>query len=310
MHQLQFRDRGTTATRTLALTAATVAFDPVPTVRTFSTATGTLGYLLFNDHTATSEQALIGAVNQLFQAQVQDLVLDLRYNGGGYLDIASELAYMIAGPGRTAGKTFERVQFNSKHTVTNPVTGQPITPVPFHSTTQNFSVAAGQPLPSLDLTRVFVLTSSRTCSASESVMNSLRGIGIEVIQIGGNTCGKPYGFYAQDNCGTTYFSIQFRGVNDSGFGDYAEGFSATRTIGPAQANLPGCAATDDLTHELGDPLEGQLQVALTRLNTGNCPTPPAGLVQPFGALQAIDDGSPALLPPAPLPWENNRIYGR
>ena len=40
---------------------------------------------------------------------MQDLVLDLRYNGGGYLAIASELAYMIAGPARTSGKTFERI---------------------------------------------------------------------------------------------------------------------------------------------------------------------------------------------------------
>ena len=50
-----------------------------------------------------------------------------------------------------------------------------------------------------------------------------------VYQIGLTTCGKPYGFYPEDNCGTTYFSIQFRGVNELGFGDYPDGFSATRT---------------------------------------------------------------------------------
>jgi hypothetical protein len=57
---------------------------------------------------------------------------------------------------------------------------------------------------------VFVLTGGGTCSASEAFMNGLRGVGVEVIQIGSTTCGKPYGFYAQENCGTTYFSIQFR----------------------------------------------------------------------------------------------------
>ena len=66
-------------------------------------------------------------------------MLDLRYNGGGYLDIANELAYMIAGPTQTAGKTFESIQFNSKHPVTDPVTGQPITPDKFLTTTQGFS---------------------------------------------------------------------------------------------------------------------------------------------------------------------------
>jgi hypothetical protein len=44
-------------------------------------------------------------------------------------------------------------------------------------------------------------------------MNGLRGIDVDVIQIGSTTRGKPYGFFPQDNCGTTYFSIQFQGVN-------------------------------------------------------------------------------------------------
>ena len=66
-------------------------------------------------------------------------------------------------------------------------------------------------MPALDLERVFVLTTASTCSASEAIINSLRGINVEVIQIGSTTCGKPYGFYPQDNCGTTYFTIQFAG---------------------------------------------------------------------------------------------------
>ena len=50
-------------------------------------------------------------------------------------------------------------------------------------------------------------------SLLQSIINALRGIDVQVIQIGSTTCGKPYGFYPQDNCGTTYFSIQFRGLN-------------------------------------------------------------------------------------------------
>ena len=62
------------------------------------------------------------------QSAKDGLILDDRYNGGGFLDIASELAYMIAGPGITAGRTFEMLQFNSKHPSTNPVTGDPLQP--------------------------------------------------------------------------------------------------------------------------------------------------------------------------------------
>ncbi len=95
---------------------------------------------------------------------------------------------------------------------------------------------------------MFVLTGNGTCSASEAIINGLRGVDVQVIQIGATTCGKPYGFYPQDNCGTTYFSIEFKGVNAKGFGDCADGFSpATPARLPAQ--LPGCSVADDFTHD-------------------------------------------------------------
>ena len=306
-HAMTFRDRGSAATFNLILPAAGSAFDAVPVVTSIEAGASTVGYLLFNDHMAAAEAALAGAIEQLAAAQVDELVLDLRYNGGGFLAIASELAFMIAGPNATVGRAFERLEFNSRHPTHNPLTGEPLVPTPFHSTTQGFSLPPGLPLPSLDLGRVYVLTSSRTCSASEAIINGLRGVGVEVIQIGADTCGKPYGFYPQDNCGTTYFSIQFRTVNDLGFGDYPDGFSSTRTSGHPLARLPGCAAVDDLTRDLGDPLEGQLQVALSHIANGFCPAPaPVSMaVQPQGSLWPAD--MPAVRKPPPRPWENNRI---
>lgn len=101
-----------------------------------------------------------------------------------------------------------------------------------------------------------MLTSPDTCSASESVINSLRGVGVTVNLVGGTTCGKPYGFYPQDNCGTTYFAIQFKGVNQAGYGD---GFA------------PTCAVADDFGHQLGDPAEARLAAALTLRSSGACP---------------------------------------
>jgi carboxyl-terminal processing protease len=257
-------------TRTVTLTAATVNNNPVPTATTIPTASGPVGYLLFNDHNEPSEAALVSAINNLRTQGVVDLVLDLRYNGGGLLDIASELAYMIAGPTNTAGKTFERLQFNDKNPTTNPVTGGALTPTPFHTRGQGFSVSTSTNLPTLNLSRVFVLTGAGTCSASESIINGLKGAGVPVIQIGNTTCGKPYGFYPTDNCGTTYFSIQFRGVNNANFGDYADGFAPSAS--PAnQAQLQGCSVNDDFTQALGNVNENRLEAALAyRANGGQC----------------------------------------
>src|SRR5205814_1836239 len=135
-------------------------------------------------------------------------------------------------------------------------------PIPFHTTTQGFSVSRGTPLPTLNLSRVFVLTGAGTCSASESIINSLGGVGVQVIQVGSTTCGKPYGFFPQDNCGTTYFSIQFKGVNAVGFGDYTDGFSPNNTLGVAGTLVPGCSVADDFSRALGDPNEARLAGAL------------------------------------------------
>ena len=86
------------------MTSVDVTSTPVQNVDTVTTASGKVGYMLFNDHIATAEQELIDAVNQLKTAGISDLVLDIRYNGGGFLDIASELAYMIAGNARTTAR--------------------------------------------------------------------------------------------------------------------------------------------------------------------------------------------------------------
>ena len=189
------------------------------------------------------------------------------------------------------------------------MTGDLITPVPFYSTGQDFTVPSSTSLPYLGLSRVYVLTSGETCSASESVINGLRGAGITVYQIGGDTCGKPYGFYPKDNCGTTYFSIQFRGINFAGFGDYPDGFSATRTTGNAQANLPGCAATDDLTHDLGDMAEGQLSVALGYRSGGNtsCPVQ-VSMAKPSSSKLVPGEVDESLVLRKPdQPWKSIRI---
>ena len=235
--------------------AASLAIAPVSNVKVIDTPTGKVGYLLFNDHNAVAETQLIAAINTLKAANVTDVVLDMRYNGGGYLSIANELAYMIAGPGPTAGKVFTRMQFNDKVPA--------MAPTNFLSTAAGIAApqptATGTALPYLGLKRVTMLTTAGTCSASEAVVNGLRGVDVEVNLIGGETCGKPYGFYPEDNCGTTYFAVQFQGVNAKDFGNYADGFQ------------PTCRVADDLASPIGDTSEGMLSAALSYRAGGSCP---------------------------------------
>lgn len=262
------------AMRTIQMTPVEVTHQPVLVSSVIDPSGSPVGYLLFNDHIATAEAQLINAIATLDTANIQDLILDLRYNGGGYLDIASELSYMIAGSVPTAGQPFERLVFNDKHTSTNPVTGRPLAPTPFHTTAVGFSAPEGQALPTLNLDRVYVITSNNTCSASESIINGLRGVGVDVYQIGSTTCGKPYGFYPQDNCGTTYFSIQFEGRNAKGFGTYPDGFTPSNSPDIGSVDLPGCSVADDFTRALGDTQEGRLQAALAfrASNNQSCPS--------------------------------------
>lgn len=260
-------------TRTVTIASATITKVPVPIATTLSTQSGLVGYLQFNDHIATAEDDLEAAIVSLRNQNVTDLILDLRYNGGGYLDLASELSYMIANTTLTAGRTFERIVFNSKYPSRNPVTGETLQPTPFHTTSQGFVGSRGRQLPTLNLNRVYIISGTGTCSASESIINALRGVNIEVYLIGSTTCGKPYGFYPTDNCGTTYFSIQFRGENAANFGDYSDGFSPANTVGTRGTTVPGCSVADDFSHALGDPAESRIAAALAfrASNNQNCP---------------------------------------
>ena len=254
-HRFTIRDVNGTE-RIVNLTSQTIISTPVQNVKTITTPGGLTGYMLFNDHLATSESQLISAITQLKAQGITDLVIDVRYNGGGYLAIASELAYMVATPTATTGTVFERLLFNSK----NPFGFTPAqASTPFYSVSRGLSTTSGQALPQLGLSRVTLLTGPGTCSASESIINGLRGVNVQVDLVGETTCGKPYGFLPQDNCGTTYFAIQFNGVNDKGVGDYADGLA------------PTCQVADDFGSALGDPLEKRLAAALSYRATGVCP---------------------------------------
>nr|MDJ0907480.1 hypothetical protein [Woeseiaceae bacterium] len=126
------------------------------------------------------------------------------------------------------------------------------------------------------------------------------------IQIGSTTCGKPYGFYPTPNCGTTYFTVQFRGSNALGFGEYSDGFSPANTPNIIGVSVPGCSVADDFTAQLGDPAEGRLAAALFYRDNASCPAA-SGLNagDPEAGIRAVDELEP-LVPKSP--WHTNRIY--
>ena len=278
-HTLGFSRNG--APISASLQAVDVSTSSVQNERIIDTPTGKVGYLTFNTHNNVAERQLAETMGRFQAAGISDLVLDVRYNGGGYLDVASELAYMIAGPQVTTGKTFEQVLANDKT--------RPAAPVPFHAQSQGFAgpnpLPKGTPLPSLGLKRVTLLTTGNTCSASEAIINGLRGVDVQVNLIGGTTCGKPYGFYPTPNCGTTYFAVQFQGVNAKGFGDFADGMA------------PTCDVADDYQNPLGDPAEGMLAAALRYRSSGSC-TPATGALRLLSSMENPADTATRLLRPA------------
>jgi carboxyl-terminal processing protease len=278
-----YRPADGSATRNITLTAAPFIENPVPLTSTVLSPNGRrVGYVLFNAHVTGAQDKLIAALGALAAGGIQDLVLDLRYNGGGFLYTALSLASMVTGPAND-GKVFEHLQFNSRRTAAEPdYTYRFSGRVPYGEAQH----AAGSPLPRLGLPRLYVLTTESTCSASESVVNGLRGIDVEVILVGSKTCGKPYGFSRKDNCGLSLFPIEFQGVNAKGFGDYAAGMAAT------------CPAADDFEHALGNPAEGMLGVALRHVDQGAC-TPSTALAraQPAAASAPQTGGTAFTLRP-------------
>jgi hypothetical protein len=230
--------------------------DAVPVVKVVTTPAGRRsGYIQFNDHEQGAQDDLITAFRQIRDANVQDLVLDMRYNSGGFLYIALAAASMVTGPANE-GKIFEQLRYNNKRFAetaasTLSFSGQ----VQFPES----QYPRGTSMPQLGLPRLYVLTSNETCSSSESIINSLRGIDVQVILVGQTTCGKPYGFRRKDNCGFAYFPVEFKGSNAKGFGDYTAGFQPTCAV----ADNPAVAAGST-----GDPL---LTAAMVHMDTGSCP---------------------------------------
>jgi carboxyl-terminal processing protease len=222
-------------------TKASFTLNSVILADTLHLSTGVItGHMVFDAFITPSEQELADAFAYFAATGVQDLILDLRYNGGGYLYIAQELASYIAG-NANHGNDFIKIMFNSLHQGSN-------TTFPLLST----------PTP-LSLSRIVVITTRETASASECVMNGLKPY-MNVISIGDTTNGKPVGMSGGD-IGKKYFiaPVTFKDVNKNNEGDFFGGIA------------PDVIVSDDITHNFSDREELCLKAAISYLETGSVP---------------------------------------
>ena len=202
-----------------------------------------VGYLNFRNFVEPSFAALETAFAQLHEANATELVLDLRYNGGGLVSVAQRLASLIGGT-RTQSQVFAEFFHNNRHTDLNQ--------------TLRFETQAN----ALNLSRLVVITTRASASASELVINALRPF-IPVVLVGDTTYGKPVGQYSFTFCDKVLNPVSFTLRNAQGQSDFYTGFT------------PNCPAIDDLDHQFGDPAERSLAEAFVFLRTGACtPAPP------------------------------------
>ncbi|MFN0299610.1 MAG: S41 family peptidase [Burkholderiales bacterium] len=221
--------------------------------------TPTLGYLQVKQFIATTKAEIRSTFAQAGWNAVTDLIVDLRYNGGGRVTEASRLASHILGAPH-AGKVFASLQYNVRQAPGNNFT------FTFGDTEGGVSF-----LRATAIRRVAVIVSQRTCSASEEALASLRAIlpSANFFVVGGSaTCGKPFGFLPQafqmrpgidDPNDPVVNAINFRSIAADGTTDYIKGFP------------PRCVIADDLTRALTDPNEALRRTAQTAVETGACP---------------------------------------
>jgi carboxyl-terminal processing protease len=223
---------------TATLTATTINQPSVERVAVLSADNRNVGYVLFNSFIDPSSAQLDVAFQQLGDANVSELIIDERYNGGGELSVAQHLASLIAG-NDYSGKTLGRLSYNDRHP------------------DQNQALSFRTVSHALALRRVFFITTNATASASEFLINALRPY-IEVVTIGESTFGKPVGENGFFICNYAVYPITFKIENSQGAGDYFGGLA------------PTCGAADDLTHPLGDKDEAAVAAALQYMQSGTC----------------------------------------
>ena len=246
--------------RSVSLTKTNISENPVLMTTVINSGNHKVGYLVYNAFYGNYESQLNAAFGELKSQGVTQLVLDLRYNSGGSVDTATRLGSMITG--QFNGEVFGKQQWNKK--VDDYY--NTIDPTYFFNYFTN-TLGNKEGINSLNLTKVYILTSLSTASASELVINALKPY-INVVQIGDVTTGKNVGsitlydsptFNKTDVNPSHKYAMQplvLKIVNKDGFGDYTNGLEPTIALKEDLGNLG----------ILGDPSEPLLSTALNSIS--------------------------------------------
>ena len=223
----------------ITLNAASYQDNPFFLDTVYTVGASKAGYIVFNSFLGDTT-----AINNKFQSifnrfateGVSDIIVDLRYNGGGYVSIQEKFAnYLINNAGN--GGVMMSEKFNDKYTMYNE--------------TFNFSK-----LGTINLSRIFFIVSNNTASASELLINNLRPYMTVKLVGPNNTYGKPVGYFPIPVGDWYVFPVSFRSTNKNNEGNYFSGFAPDKLV------------ADGLDKDWGDKTEGPLASILTYLSTG------------------------------------------
>jgi len=217
-----------------------------------------IGYMMYNGFYANYDTQLNDAFGQLAAQGITDFVLDLRYNGGGSVQTATRLASMITG--QFKDQIFAKEKWNAK------INAAYETNDPESLNNRFVDNISGTKLNSLNLSKVYILTSDGTASASELIINGLAPY-ITVVQIGDYTVGKNVGsvtLYDSESFTKSKVNpnhkyamqpLVLKIVNSAGFGEYTDGLKPTYEQLEYITNLG----------VLGDPSEPLLNTAISKI---------------------------------------------
>ena len=241
--EIEFEHLATGEIETVTLTKAWIDVVSIPVAEVLDGPGGApVGYYIMDKFVETTKAELESAYAMFKESGVNTVVIDLRYNGGGLISVAERQVNLTVGADHSGDVAYS-FQYNANYS------------------DENKSTKISRLGNSLGADQVIVLTSSRTLSASELVINALFPYA-EVTLIGSTTGGKPVGSRSFEFCEKLLYPITFRLVNAAGNTDYFDGLEAD------------CWAEDDLFHQLGDPEEGMLGAALAYAMEGTCASPP------------------------------------
>jgi carboxyl-terminal processing protease len=224
----------------ISLTAADYAQQTVYLDTVYNMGSKTIGYMVLNSFlgdTAKIFSDFARVMNNFASQNVSDIVIDLRYNGGGYVSVQEKLADYLA-PASANGKVMMSETYNDKHQNYN--------------TTLYFNKTGP-----LNPNHLLFIVTQGTASASELLINNLKPY-MDVKIIGpGNTDGKPVGFFPISVGDWYVFPVSFRSTNSVNTGGYFNGFT------------PDAQIADGLDKNWGDPSEASLAEAIKYITTGS-----------------------------------------